>query len=273
MASETRTALERFEGVHAENIARVLETAISVQRRYQYFIWLHNSLQTFLPHQLIVCGAYKRGRKQLQLEAFNSIPIPDTALAVVTNGQSALMQRAVGAWIDNLGKPLALDLAAQTGRGLEESRDLLANAGFDELLIHGISRPQRIAEVESLFVFATPGKRSTERQRLYLDLLIPHLHSTYLRVQSVELEMNDSAALAPREGVVRPTITERERQILGWVREGMSNHQIGTELNISPLTVKNHVQKILRKLGATNRAQAVARAMTLNLLGRSMNEG
>jgi len=30
--------------------------------------------------------------------------------------------------------------------------------------------------------------------------------------------------------------------------------------------VKNHVQKILRKLGATNRAQAVARAMSMNLL-------
>jgi len=34
------------------------------------------------------------------------------------------------------------------------------------------------------------------------------------------------------------------------------------------LTVKNHVQKILRKLGAANRAQAVARAMSMNLLGR-----
>ena len=79
---------------------------------------------------------------------------------------------------------------------------------------------------------------------------------------------------ALEKGLMRcSTITEREKQILGWVREGMSNHEIGTELGISPLTVKNHVQKILRKLGAANRAQAVARAMTLNLLGRSASEG
>jgi len=37
-------------------------------------------------------------------------------------------------------------------------------------------------------------------------------------------------------------------------------------LNISPFTVKNHVQKILRKLGAANRAQALACAMNQHLL-------
>jgi DNA-binding NarL/FixJ family response regulator len=51
------------------------------------------------------------------------------------------------------------------------------------------------------------------------------------------------------------------------VREGKSNPQIGLHLGISPLTVKNHVQKLLHKLGATNRAQAVAIAMAQHLLG------
>jgi DNA-binding CsgD family transcriptional regulator len=49
----------------------------------------------------------------------------------------------------------------------------------------------------------------------------------------------------------------------------MSNQQIGVKLGISALTVKNHVQKILRKLGASNRAQAVAIAMTQDMLGAS----
>ena len=67
-------------------------------------------------------------------------------------------------------------------------------------------------------------------------------------------------------GYSSASISEREEQVLIWVREGMSNQEIGVQLGISPLTVKNHVQKILRKLGATNRAQAVARAMSMNLL-------
>lgn len=37
----------------------------------------------------------------------------------------------------------------------------------------------------------------------------------------------------------------------------MSNHQISARLNISDQTVKNHVTAILRKLDATDRAQAV----------------
>jgi DNA-binding NarL/FixJ family response regulator len=61
-------------------------------------------------------------------------------------------------------------------------------------------------------------------------------------------------------------ITERERQILRCMREGKRNQEIGVMLEISALTVKNHVQKILRKLSATNRAQAVAVAMSRNLM-------
>jgi DNA-binding NarL/FixJ family response regulator len=50
------------------------------------------------------------------------------------------------------------------------------------------------------------------------------------------------------------------------VREGKSNVEIASLLGISALTVKNHVQKILRKVGAANRAQAVAKAMEAQLL-------
>ena len=64
-----------------------------------------------------------------------------------------------------------------------------------------------------------------------------------------------------------PRVTPREVQILAWVREGKNNQEIGMALGISALTVKNHVQKILRKLGASNRAHAVALAMQFRLLG------
>ena len=64
----------------------------------------------------------------------------------------------------------------------------------------------------------------------------------------------------------RSAITTREQEILRWIYLGKSNFEIGTILNISPLTVKNHVQKILRKLNVVNRAQAVGKALDLRLL-------
>lgn len=52
-------------------------------------------------------------------------------------------------------------------------------------------------------------------------------------------------------------LTTREKEILLWIAEGKSNPEIGKILTISPLTVKNHVQKILKKLNVVNRAQAI----------------
>ena len=61
-------------------------------------------------------------------------------------------------------------------------------------------------------------------------------------------------------------VTDREVEILRLLQRGGSNHEIATMLGISPLTVKNHVHKICRKLNAQNRAHAVARGISLRVL-------
>ena len=53
-------------------------------------------------------------------------------------------------------------------------------------------------------------------------------------------------------------LTEREREVLSHVARGLSNHEIATELFISPATAKTHVSRIMMKLGARDRAQLVA---------------
>ena len=63
-------------------------------------------------------------------------------------------------------------------------------------------------------------------------------------------------------------LSERERDVLQLVAEGLSNQQIAQHLVLSLHTVKLHVKHILAKLSATNRTQAVARARTLHVLTR-----
>ncbi|MDT7549478.1 MAG: hypothetical protein QOE84_1872 [Actinomycetota bacterium] len=55
-----------------------------------------------------------------------------------------------------------------------------------------------------------------------------------------------------------PQLTERERQVLGGMASGKSNGEIGRELYLSEDTVKTHARRLYRKLGAADRAQAVA---------------
>lgn len=61
-------------------------------------------------------------------------------------------------------------------------------------------------------------------------------------------------------------LTPREREVIRLVSEGLSNKQIAQRLGIAERTAKFHVRQIMAKLGADNRAQAVALATRRRLL-------
>jgi DNA-binding NarL/FixJ family response regulator len=66
--------------------------------------------------------------------------------------------------------------------------------------------------------------------------------------------------------VRRSVLTERELQVLRGMSEGMSNAEIGRELFVSEDTVKTHARRLFRKLGARDRAHAVASAFRSGLV-------
>lgn len=61
-------------------------------------------------------------------------------------------------------------------------------------------------------------------------------------------------------------LSQRELEVLGLIRQGFGNDEIGRLLGISERTVRAHVTAILAGLGAADRAQAVARGFELGLL-------
>ncbi|HEU0113823.1 MAG TPA: response regulator transcription factor [Thermomicrobiales bacterium] len=65
------------------------------------------------------------------------------------------------------------------------------------------------------------------------------------------------AGAAPAARFRRTPLTRRELQVLQGISAGRTNAEIGAELGISAQTVKNHVTAILRKLGVSDRTQAV----------------
>ena len=76
-----------------------------------------------------------------------------------------------------------------------------------------------------------------------------------------------AAQLARATGAPRgERLTEREREILQQLGDGLSNKTIAERLNIAERTVKFHITGILTRLGATSRAEAVAIARTRGLL-------
>ncbi len=63
-----------------------------------------------------------------------------------------------------------------------------------------------------------------------------------------------------------PALTPRERSVLEHLARGLGNKQIAAQLGIAERTVKFHVSSVFAKLGAGNRAEAVARASQAGLL-------
>jgi len=68
-------------------------------------------------------------------------------------------------------------------------------------------------------------------------------------------------------------LTPREMEVLRLMRRGLSNAQIGHAMAIAERTVKGHVTFILEKLGAADRAGAVARGFDLGLLKAGLTGG
>ncbi|MFJ5935289.1 response regulator [Streptomyces sp. NPDC093071] len=81
----------------------------------------------------------------------------------------------------------------------------------------------------------------------------------------------DDGAGAAGEGVRARSerlvaLTAREREVLVLVAGGLSNDEIGRRLDVSPLTVKTHVNRTMAKLGARDRAQLVVTAYESGLV-------
>jgi DNA-binding NarL/FixJ family response regulator len=70
-----------------------------------------------------------------------------------------------------------------------------------------------------------------------------------------------AAQLAP----TFPELTDREREVLELIAQGLSNQQITRQLVVSPKTVRNHISNIFAKLQVADRAQAIVRAREAGL--------
>jgi len=63
-----------------------------------------------------------------------------------------------------------------------------------------------------------------------------------------------------------PLLTQREREVLRLLADGLANEEIGKRLHISPETVRTHVRKAMAKLEADTRTQAVATALRQSII-------
>lgn len=253
-----------------EQVVRAIEAGLDVQRLRHLFTWSQGQLRGLLPHSIMVCLRLGESDEVLHVECLNSLPREAAELQRLCDPTDGLALRLARHCRDRgllacliAGAPLPPDVAGPAGRpasgesaSLAQFRSELAQHQLDNALAQGT---ERLPGGATFFVlFAISGGPSS-RHAFFLSLMLPYLHMAFLRV------------IANREGVAAPstqatTLTMREIEVLGWVHKGKSNPEIGQILDLSALTVKNHLQKIYRKLQVNNRVQALSRCQELKLL-------
>jgi len=229
------------------------ESGLQVKNQSGFFLWSQGPLQMLLPHEVLLCCVKTGAGASLHIRRFaSSRSFRDEHFESFCDSHNGLLQRLLTRWMRS-GEPLF----SMAGQDEQTDREL---AAFDlgNMVSHGVWGSD--GHVAGFFCFVrTPLARSARTARI-VEVAVPILYVTFLRVLAADANSSESAVR------LSSLVTQREVEILGWIKEGKTTADIARILHLSPFTVKNHVQNILKKLGARSRSHAIAQAMNLGLL-------
>lgn len=236
-----------------------IDVSLRVHTRPQVFSWVQGALQSLIAHEVLACGLQESRPGALRVDSFSTAPVDRTRLSELFQQDVLLVPHLIRMWEDNRCQAVLYEAERAPLSGCDLAREF-SRLGASHLLAHGTH--DATGAMTSFYVFACRPGAVGPRQAYLGDLIVPFLNAAWVRSQ-VSWPLDRSGAVKPAKAGL---LTPRETQILQWIYHGKSNIEIGMILGISPLTVKNHVQKTLRKLNVMNRTQAVGRALALRLV-------
>lgn len=253
------------DSVSSDRLQELVQQSLAITRHVDLFLWMQGSVREMMPHDVMIAawGNFSSGR--LNYDVISSISEVRTQhLIDARENIDALMGSLFGKWQQQdeqwfvMNRFSSLDsVVTVPANGAKCFMDRLHN--MKSLLVYGIHDLR--GHNDSLYVFFDAAAEFPLR-RLSLEMLMPHID---LALRRIEMLVDDNQP--PEEsGVVDEecsravsVLSEREKQIMKWVKLGKSNHEIGAILDISPNTVKNHLKRIFDKLGVSSRLQALNR--------------
>lgn len=249
-------------------LLNLVQESTTIKRHFELFNWLQNQVQRFIPHDILITawGDFSLGLichdivsplTGMRTDAFDDkalLPFLATLFERwdECNHTPYIIRTEDGFYHEQLVSPVLTRTIARMRCGL----------------VHGI-KDQR-GHHDCLYVFLGPTDLGHTRTRDALRFLLPYIDTAFRQISLLPEQhayVNpDIAVTDKRNGSVEVPdeeppggLSEREAEIMHWVSLGKTNQEIGQILDISSFTVKNHLQRIFRKLNVCNRAQAVSK--------------
>lgn len=247
------------------NVFPIIEAARHIERHADFFYWMQNSVTEIIPHEtlLVAWGDFENETIDNRL----SYDVSSSAQGLSTKevwchaeDADACLTALYLRWkyggrewfiLDNLSEAdSAVNLKAIFPKHLHN---------VTSALVYGISDLRGGNDCLYVFLGASPY---TEVSGSAISLLVPYVDHTLRRVK--HLVRPDEMTYAA-SGLSFTGLSERELEVIEWIKAGKTNEEIGMILSISQNTVKSHLKRIFQKLNVSKRAQAIAMLATMEL--------
>ena len=238
-----------------EKIFDVIQKSFTVQKHVDFFKWLQGSVSQILPHDVLVAAWGDFSSGDLNFDVSSNIEDISTQKLIDAPGVFAyLMSNLHQRWVDNGNKWFRINYFDAEGINAQSPTQFTSKlVGMNSLLVYGVKDTR--GKNDCIYVFFDKA-REFQVQHSVLGLLMPHVDAALRRVEYI---VNSSTEVEMIEDLNLGGLSDREHEILHWVKTGKTNFEIGLILSISPNTVKNHLKRIFQKLDVSCRAQAAAK--------------
>ena len=248
-----------------DKFLQIIKEAARIKSHRELFQLLQSeSIQFSIPHQILISAWGALDWPPLHYDIVSALPGLRTG-QLNCRTIDDLLQELYKRWLSHGRQPLLLN--STTDAKLAYS---LCNCALHKflqndwwLLVHGIIdfRDGNVSLYLALNAGSITSGQSIEDFCARVDPLITQIDIAFRRIAGLKFPRS----LNPECRSAGGALSAREEQVLMAVSEGKTNTEISDYLDISACTVKNHLQKIMQKLNAANRTEAVAKRLQMGL--------
>lgn len=250
----------------ADTLHAFVSACSTIQTRYALDQFIASDLRQLLPHEY---AAYGIGMTtEFRAERCLNVDFPPAYIECLKGQDGVARSPLMRLWIERRA-PLYVTVEELRPYASPEWLQAVYEYDVRNFACHGVA--DFASPFATYFAFGRLHVDETTIKNL-LSLITPHLHMALLNVLASEARApidRQGQRLSARtsggaQGMQR--LSMREVEVLEWLYYGKTNSEIALILDTSVHTIKNHVQNILIKLGASNRTDAVSRALRKGLI-------
>ena len=243
-----------LENQHWNTLIEVVQRSYQIKKHLDFFRWQQDDVAKVFPHDglIAVWGDFSKGI--LNYDVSSNIPgVRTQKLRESASQVDQFMADLYNKWLANNERWYRINNFS-INTDADDLPNFFSNelSEINSLLVYGV-RDIR-GNNDCLYVFVDKKSEFSITSSV-LGMLMPHLDAALRRIECLESTETEDDDIA--EYHVQG-LSDREHEIIHWVRMGKTNFEISMILGISPNTVKNHLKRIFSKLDVTCRAQAVA---------------